>query len=222
MSLQQVRNCNFGRLKANATGSSGVGFTLLDTAGNVTSSRTTAGVYQTAPGIYGAYIEFPDDFRGQILWDTGTAFATTFYATEAYNVEENDPRVADIFTQVIAVSSSIDLLATELNVVSGNVDSAASSSQQAAINSYATYLKSLDISGSIEGLKTDVFALSNDVLTVKSLTQDLYDIQYGRWKIIGNQMIFYKADNVTEVARFDLFDDLGTPTMDAVFERVKV
>lgn len=222
MSLQQVRNCNFGRLKANATGSSGVGFTLLDTTGSVVLSRTTSGVYQTAPGIYGAYIEFPDDFRGQILWDTGTAFATTFYATEAYNVEENDPRVADIFTQVIAVSSSIDLLATELNVVSGNVDSAASSSQQAAINSYATYLKSLDISGSIEGLKTDVFALSNDVLTVKSLTQDLYDIQYGRWKIIGNQMIFYKADNVTEVARFDLFDDLGTPTMDAVFERVKV
>jgi hypothetical protein len=222
MSLQQVRNCNFGRLKANATGSSGVGFTLLDTTGSIVLSRTTSGVYQTAPGIYGAYIEFPDDFRGQILWDTGAAFATTFYATEAYNVEENDPKVADIFSQVLLVSSSIDLLATELNVVSGNVDSASASAAQAAVNSYATYVKTLDISGSLEGLKADVFALAGEVQTVKSLSQDLYDIQFGRWKIIGNQMIFYKADNVTEVARFNLFDDLGAPTMDSVFERVKV
>ena len=35
-------------------------------------------------------------------------------------------------------------------------------------------------------------------------------------------MIFFKEDNVTEVARFDLFDDAGNPTMDAVFERTRV
>ena len=48
------------------------------------------------------------------------------------------------------------------------------------------------------------------------------DIQYGRWYINNNQMIFYKEDNVTEVARFNLFDDNGNPTMDAVFDRVKI
>lgn len=50
----------------------------------------------------------------------------------------------------------------------------------------------------------------------------LYDIQFGRWKIVANQMVFYKDDNVTEVVRFNLFDDAGFPSMDAVFERVKV
>lgn len=145
MPLSQLKNVNFGRTRLNATGSSGVGYQLLDAVGSVVSPRTTTGVYQTAPGIYAAYVSFPDDFRGQILWDTGTAFLTASYATEQYNYEENNPRVDSI-----------------------------------------------------------------------------YDIQFGRWRIVGNQMLFYKEDNTTEIARFDLFDDAGNPTMDAVFERVKV
>lgn len=52
--------------------------------------------------------------------------------------------------------------------------------------------------------------------------QSLYDISYGRWRIINNQMLFYKADNVTLVATFNLKDNLGNPTMDAVFERTVV
>jgi hypothetical protein len=161
MPIFQLRNVNFGMNRANATGSAGVGYTVLDAAGSVVSPRTTLGVYQTAPGIYAAYIQFPDNFRGQVLWDTGTAFLTTSYATEQYNVEENDPRVASTWQMVN------------------------------------------DLTGTI---------------------QSLYDVSYGRWKIdkAANQMIFYKADNVTEVARFNLFDDNGVPTFDGVFERQKV
>lgn len=48
------------------------------------------------------------------------------------------------------------------------------------------------------------------------------DIQGGRWKIVSNQMIFYKDDNTTEVARFDLFDDGGNPTMSSPFERYRI
>lgn len=47
---------------------------------------------------------------------------------------------------------------------------------------------------------------------------DLYDIEFGRWKIISDQMIFYNTDDV-EVARFDLKDAAGNPTMVNVFER---
>lgn len=236
MPLSQVRNCNFGRLKADATGSSGVGYALLDTTGAVASSRTTSGVYQTAPGIYGAYVTFPDDFRGQILWDTGTAFAETYYATEAYNVEDNDPRTAEILTQVgvltgtvdmigtevLNVSGNVDLLGSQLTVVSGNVDVAVSNATQAAVNSYGTYMKLLQVSGSVEQMRTDVQVVSSSVGQLTSLTQDLYDIQFGRWHIIGDKMYFYRADNVTEIARFSLLDDAGNPTMDSVFERVKI
>ena len=50
----------------------------------------------------------------------------------------------------------------------------------------------------------------------------IYDIEGGRWKLVNNQMVFYESDNVTEVARFDLFDSAGNPTMTNVYERVRV
>ena len=131
----------------------------MDVTGSVSIPRTTSGVYQTAPGIYAAYVTFPDDFRGSIVWDTGTIFSTTSYASEQYNYEENNPRVDYVAQKVDQMSTTIG---------------------------------------------------------------QLYDIQYGRWKIINNQMIFYKDDNSTEVARFDLYDDSGNATMDAVFDRIKV
>ena len=50
-----------------------------------------------------------------------------------------------------------------------------------------------------------------------------FDVDQGRWIIdeTVNQMIFYKNDNVTEIARFNLFDESGTPASDDVFERVR-
>jgi len=50
----------------------------------------------------------------------------------------------------------------------------------------------------------------------------LKDIEGGRWKIVDNQMIFYKSDNVTEVMRFNLFDAAGNPAMTNHFERKRV
>ena len=159
MPLSQLRNVNLGRTCANATGSFGVGYTILDEAGSISSPRTTSGVIQLAPGIYSAYISFPDNFRGQILWDTGSTFPTSSYAVEGYNYEENNPLVCDILTTV--------------NQISGTVG-------------------------------------------------ELYQMGYGRWKIENNQMLFFGSDNSTEIARFNLFDDAGNPTMDSVFDRVKV
>lgn len=47
-------------------------------------------------------------------------------------------------------------------------------------------------------------------------------IEGGRWRIINNQMIFYEDDNVTEIARFNLFDQGGSPSSTDVFERRRV
>lgn len=60
------------------------------------------------------------------------------------------------------------------------------------------------------------------VTAMDARIQGIYDIQFGRWKIINNQMIFYKDDNVTEIVRYNLLDDAGNPSIDAVFERLKV
>ena len=66
----------------------------------------------------------------------------------------------------------------------------------------------------------EVYAEDFDTLGVD--LSFLIDIEGGRWRIIGNQMIFYRSDNSTEIARFNLFDASGTPTMDDVFERQRV
>ena len=144
------------------TGSSGVGYTLLDTAGAIVSPRTTVGVYQVASGAYAVNVTFPDRFHGQILWDCpATGSLSTSFAVESQNVEANDPRISDTWQMV--------------NNVTGTIAS-------------------------------------------------LYDAAYGRWRIdkATNRMIFYKADNVTVVATYNLFDDTGTPVFDGVFERQKV
>ncbi len=44
----------------------------------------------------------------------------------------------------------------------------------------------------------------------------------GKWEITGNQMIFYKSDNTTEVMRFNLFDADGNPAVDNVYKRERV
>jgi uncharacterized protein YoxC len=281
MPLSQLRNVNFGRTRLNATGSTGVGYQLLDETGSVQSSRTTTGVYQTAPGIYAAYITFPDNFRGQVLWDTGTTFPSTFYATEQYNVEENDPRVASVHAQTTyisgataGISSSVGSVISVLSQVSGNVDQindttlqtfSTVSSMQSQVTQMSGTINDIydivfDLSGTITSLSSSANILSSSVYAISSSAtlisasaaiidnsvsmlsgaiaelagitgtlgnietkvDRLIDIQYGRWFIDNNQMIFYKEDNVTEVARFDLFDENGNPTMDAVFDRVKL
>lgn len=49
-------------------------------------------------------------------------------------------------------------------------------------------------------------------------------IEGGRWRITGNQMVFYEDDNTTEVARFDLYDKDGELTSDMAkaYERRRV
>lgn len=61
-------------------------------------------------------------------------------------------------------------------------------------------------------------------LTITSTSlQFLVDMEGGRWRITpGNQMVFYKADNVTEVARFNLFDINGDPTNDGAADRRRI
>lgn len=222
MPFYQVKNCNFGATKANATGPTGVGYALLDSGGSTISSRTTTGVYQTAPGIYGANVLFPDTFRGQILWDTGTFFSKTYYATESYNYEDNNPLLSDVYSQIISMSSSIDLLNQEVQAVSGSVSTSIAIANQSAVNAYGAYIKANQISGSLENIAININSITSSLGNFGNTMQDLYDIQFGRWHIINNQMIFYRSDNVTELVRFNLFDDQNVPSMDAVFDRVRV
>ena len=77
---------------------------------------------------------------------------------------------------------------------------------------------------------TTSFALETTSQEIKTKTDtiDWADIEAivdeigGKWEIVGNQMIFYKEDNITEVMRFNLFDASGNPAMTDVLKRERV
>ena len=59
----------------------------------------------------------------------------------------------------------------------------------------------------------------NDIATK---IEAIRKMEYGRWRLINNQIIYYADDNVTEIARFNVFDINGTATMTNIAERRKV
>ena len=62
-------------------------------------------------------------------------------------------------------------------------------------------------------------ASESTVQDIKTAVDFIKDVEGGRWLIKDNQMIFYKEDNVTEVARFNLYDKDGNPAEENVYER---
>ena len=62
--------------------------------------------------------------------------------------------------------------------------------------------------------------IANEVWAHKS-GEFIKNIEGGRWKVdtVLNQMIFYEPDNVTEVARFNLYGYTGLPAHEDVYER---
>jgi len=161
----QLRSVEFGRLRSGVTGASGVNYALLDVNGVTVFGPTTTGIYELASGsgCYAADISFPDSFHGSVLWEcppvTSSLYnfiLTSSFATEQYNVEENDPKVADTWNMVNHITGSIEAM---------------------------------------------------------------YDVTFGKWQIVGNQMLFYAPDNTTLLATFNLFDDTGAPNQINVFKR---
>lgn len=65
---------------------------------------------------------------------------------------------------------------------------------------------------------------SDDFSSVGTMVSLIKDFTEGRWRIDKNtnQMIFYRGDNTTEIARFNLYDSAGNPTIENVFDRQKV
>jgi len=78
-------------------------------------------------------------------------------------------------------------------------------------------------SGVTEQDKTDIVNgvwADTNAQTLLGNVDFLKEIEGGRWEIVSNQMIFYKSDNTTEVARFNLYSN-GSPSSANVTERTR-
>lgn len=86
-----------------------------------------------------------------------------------------------------------------------------------AVRDYTAQYTLVDtIARTFNGIE-DIFV--RDIATQADLTI-VKKIETGRWKIVGNQMLFYDDDGLTVLYTFNLKDAAGSPTMTNVFERV--
>lgn len=71
----------------------------------------------------------------------------------------------------------------------------------------------------VQAIYNDTQFMTGTLVAVSGSLEFVRAMTEGRWKIESNQMKFFKPDGITLIAKFDLFDDVGAPSMDAVFER---
>jgi len=82
--------------------------------------------------------------------------------------------------------------------------------------------KSDQIQADVRSTRRHVDNTKKEVDSTKKEVEFIRSIEGGRWRILNNQMIFFGADNKTEVARFELLDKNGKPTERNVMERRRV
>jgi hypothetical protein len=119
----------------------------------------------------------------------------------------NSPQTGEIkvgqFVDELDAAVSSRAPAGEYDTEMANLDAAVSS--RAPAGEYDTEMARLDVDVSSRASAADLATLSGDISFIK-------DIEGGRWHLVGGQMIFYKDDNTTEVARFDITNDVnGNP-----------
>lgn len=116
MSVILTKAVNFG---SRAAGLTTIGYTVFNHTGSLEAARTEAGISElliasSSTGTFFASVEFPDDFRGSIIWDTGAGLARKLYAVEPYNELENNP-VSDLtYSTLQVVSSSVEQVKSDV------------------------------------------------------------------------------------------------------------
>lgn len=100
----KVVTANFG---ASNAGLSTVGYAIYKEDESVQLARTTSGVSElgTATGIYRATINYPIQFRGFILWDTGEG--SPQYAAESINPLDADSVADEVRTMLRSLNTSL-------------------------------------------------------------------------------------------------------------------
>ncbi len=114
MSYTDFKGVAFGESKA---GLATVGYQLFNPNGTSVATRITAGVLQTVPGTYGATVTFPDNFTGEVRWDTGEALP--LYVSDFINDGGIVTTVPAVATSVRSVNFRDDILhgiAAELSI----------------------------------------------------------------------------------------------------------
>lgn len=138
--------------------------------------------------------------------ETGTSGLTEAESQALLDIAAD---IGTINTNIGTISTSIGTIEASLTSIEGDI-----STMQGDIG--AIELSISGINSSIITITTDIGTIQTDISNLAATSQFMADIEGGRWQIDvdAKQMVFYKSDNMTEVARFNLYDELGSPTAD--------
>lgn len=198
----------------------------------------------------GQYYDFNDDTFKAAGWTTRQQALTETDATNDpgnyhYDFDTSaitNPTADDTYQMRVDQSPGTDvknLPATgELHVGQfvDDIDAAISTrSSHTAASVWAVGTRTLTSFGTlVADVATAVWGAVTRTLTAGTRDSEIDDIQTkvtfaynvagGRWLIdeTANQLILYEDDNTTEIARFNLLDESGSPAYTDVFERVRV
>ena len=132
-----------------------------------------------------------------------TAQELTDIDTQVAAVRERSDRLPDDPAGQSATQAALDAAESHLNA---DLDAIANTM---AVNQSDSQNQTAELQAELTNL---INAVQSDVTFIK-------DIEGGRWRIVEGQMVFYKDDNTTEIARFDLLNSVGVPSVVNVFER---
>ncbi len=187
--------------------------TIIDENGDFVTGLTIA--YEIRKSIDNSLVT-----SGTLTEDSGGIYTTsyTFTSTGEYRVIYNPPATYEHGFENIMVE---DYGNYKADVSALALDSTVAKEAQATIN-VAT------IVGEVNDNETKINLIKLETDKIQSIKDEtdkielIKQMETGKWKIESNQMVFYKDDNSTEIARFNLFDSGGVPTMTDVIERRKV
>ena len=127
--IKFVKTVNFGRglsgrLAASpfkADGVTNIRYSIYDTLGNVSSSRSNSGIYEVqvlgeGTGIYGAQLELFQAFSGSILWEITASNGNVVYAADELEFDSRVTRHLTAGQWAIDKTNSQMIFYTEDNV----------------------------------------------------------------------------------------------------------
>lgn len=114
---------------------------------------------------------------------------------------------------------------TDTSVVSGAAMSQSTSMQHHYYYDFSAYSPDVNYAITVDGgisLSGNERYQFSHIESVKDDINIIKKIETGRWKMVGNQIIFYDSDGTTPLYTFDLKDENGDPTMENPLERTPV
>jgi len=213
-------------------------FTVIDlqnATDTIVSLDVDSGIITFINAVEGCLIEL--NLRGGEIVLDASCTGGEFYA-EGYGTLYNESNMTILENHLLALETIPEYLlnktAADFND-EGTVGEAINSGAVGGTIDEASVHGALDSYINKDDYKADVSSITvptvvdtaNAIWEHASASQLLLDVSFikgiegGKWNIVSNQMIFYAADNTTEIARFNLFNNT-TPSMENVTKRERV